>query len=110
VIDWNSIIFIRGGAINFGQWRRRVAVAYNGQFIDQLRTQYPALNAVSKTALAQTLRDAGARYLDEKYRVLKERELKPNTDAKSRHRRQLAKIANSAAHLKLQLRELDILA
>jgi hypothetical protein len=107
MINWNSIIFIRGGAINFGQWRRRVAVAYNSQFIDQLRTQYPALNTVSKTALAKMLRDAGARYLDEKHRTNTERALKPNTDAKSRHRRQLAKIANSAAQLKLQLAQLE---
>jgi hypothetical protein len=107
MINWNSIIFIRGGAINFGQWRRRVAVAYSSQFIDQLRTQYPALNTVSKTALAKMLRDAGARYLDEKHRTDMERALKPNTDAKSRHRRQLAKIAKSAAQLKLQLAQLE---
>ena len=73
MVDWNSIVFITGGAINFGQWRRRVAIAYNSQFIDRLRDDHPALKAITKTALSKTLRNAGARYWDEKNRVLKER-------------------------------------
>jgi hypothetical protein len=99
--------FFRTPAVDFGEHRRAVAVAYSSKAIDQLRGSNLALAEISKKALTAYLREAGAIYLDQKTRITKERQALPDTNVKRRHKTQLQKLAKAASLLKLQLLQLE---
>jgi hypothetical protein len=99
--------FFRTPAVDFGEHRRAVAVAYSSKAIDQLRGSNLALAEISKKALTAYLREAGAIYLDQKARITKERQALPDTNAKRRHKTQLQNLAKAAQQLKLRLLQLE---
>jgi hypothetical protein len=99
--------FFRTPAVDFGEHRRAVAVAYSSKATDQLRGSNLALAEISKKALTAYLREAGAIYLDQKTRITKERQALPDTNAKRRHKAQLQGLAKTARQLNLQMAQLE---